>query len=66
MPSERRTRRFEDILDNIARIERFTAGLDFESFRRNAATFCAVLHALPIISEAARRLQGEAEALAPE
>ena len=66
MPSERRARRFQDILDNIVRIERFTAGLDFEAFCRHEETFYAVLHALLIISEAARRLQGDAEALAPE
>jgi uncharacterized protein with HEPN domain len=66
LPSERRVRRFEEILDNIIRIERFTAGLEFEAFCRNEETFYAVLHALLIISEAARRLQGDAEALAPE
>ena len=66
MPSERRARRFQNILDNISRIERFTAGLDFEAFCRNEETFYAVLHALLIISEAARRLQDDAEALAPE
>jgi len=66
LPSEKRAGRFQDILDNIVRIERFTAGLDFETFCRNEETFYAVLHALLIISEAARRLQGDAEALAPE
>jgi uncharacterized protein with HEPN domain len=66
LPSERRAGRFQDILDNIARIERFTAGLDFEAFCRNEQAFYAVLHALLIISEAARRLQGDAEELAPE
>jgi uncharacterized protein with HEPN domain len=66
LPSEGLARHFEDILDNIVRIERFTAGLNFETFCRNEETFYAVLHALLIISEAARRLQGDAEALAPE
>jgi uncharacterized protein with HEPN domain len=66
VPSDKSARRFEDIIDNIARIERFTAGLDFEAFCQNEQAFYAVLHALLIISEAARRLQGDAEALAPE
>ena len=66
MPSEKRARRFQDIIDNIARIERFTTGLDFEAFCRNEQAFYAVLHALLIISEAARRLQGQAEGLAPD
>jgi hypothetical protein len=66
LPSDRRARRFQDILDNIARIERFTAGLDFEAFTRNEETFYVVLHALLIISEAARKLQGDAEVLAPQ
>jgi uncharacterized protein with HEPN domain len=43
LPSERRAGRFQDILDNIVRIERFTAGLDFETFRRNEQAFYAVL-----------------------
>jgi uncharacterized protein with HEPN domain len=48
LPSERHVRRFADIRDNIARIERFTAGLDFEGFCRSEETFYAVLHALLI------------------
>jgi uncharacterized protein with HEPN domain len=64
--SEKHARRFRDILDNIARIERFTAGLDFAAFCQSEETFYAVLHALQIISEAARILGRDAEALAPE
>ena len=66
MPSEKHVQQFEDILENIARIERFTAGLDAEGLARNEQAFYAVLHALLIISEAARRLGIEAEALAPD
>jgi len=61
LPSEKRLQQFEDILDNIERIERFTAGLDADGL-----AFYAVLHALLIISEAARRLGSEAERLAPD
>jgi uncharacterized protein with HEPN domain len=62
--SERLVRRFEDILENIVRIEQFTAGLDFSAFCQNEKTVFAVLHALLIISEAARRLADSAEELA--
>lgn len=65
MPSDKRIRYFEDILDNIARIERFTIGLDFEAFTANEQVTFAVFHALLIISEAARRLGADAETLAP-
>jgi uncharacterized protein with HEPN domain len=66
LPSEKRARYFEDILDNIARIERFIAGLDFQSFAANEQVTFAVFHALLIISEVARRLGAEAETLAPD
>ena len=66
MPSEKRLQQFEDILDNVERIERFIAGLDADGLARNEQVFYAVLHALLIISEAARRLGSEAERLAPD
>lgn len=65
MPSEQLIRRFEDILDNISRIERFTADLDFSSFVADEQVLFAVLHALLIISESARKLAKAAETLAP-
>lgn len=54
------------MLDNIARIERFTAGFDEAAFAADEKAMFAVFHALLIISEAARRLGSDAEALAPE
>jgi uncharacterized protein with HEPN domain len=65
VPSERLRRRFEDILENVARIESFTAGHDAASFAGDEKTVFAVLHALLIVSEAARKLGREAEAHAP-
>lgn len=65
MSSEKRTRWFEDILENIARVERFTAGVDPAKLAENEQAFFAVLHALLIISESARRLGAEAETEAP-
>ena len=66
MRSERQIQRFEDILDNIARIERFTAGMDFQAFSADEQVTFAVLHALLILSEAARRLGIDAETRAPD
>lgn len=65
LPSEKQIRWFEDILENIDRIKRFTAGKDFQAFLADEQSTYAVLHALLIISEAARRLGKDAEDLAP-
>lgn len=54
------------MLENVARIERFTAGFDEATFAADEKAMFAVFHALLIISEAARRLGSEAETLAPE
>lgn len=66
MPSERLRSRFEDIRENIARIERFTGGHDSASFAQDEKALFAVLHALLIISEGARKLGDDAASLAPE
>lgn len=55
----------EDILENIARIERFVSGLDEQSFYLDDKTVFAVQYALLAISEAAHRLGGQAEVLCP-
>lgn len=66
MPSEKPGRRFQDILDNIERIERFTADVDFADFVAQEHVVYAVLFALLIISEAARKLGEQATRLAPD
>jgi hypothetical protein len=53
LPSEKLLRRLEDILENIARIEQFTAGMNFDGFAANELAVYASLHALLIVSEAA-------------
>ena len=45
-----------DILDPIAAVERFTAGMSLESFLNNELAQSAVLQKLSIIGEAAARL----------
>jgi uncharacterized protein with HEPN domain len=66
VPSNDPIARFEDILENITRIEEFTAGMDVETFSRNTQAVYAVKHALLIISEAAKKLLGVGERLCPE
>ena len=56
---------FEDILENIARIERFVSGIDEAAFYRDEKTHFSVQYALLAISEAARRLGEKAEERCP-
>jgi uncharacterized protein with HEPN domain len=60
VPSSDPARRFEDILERIAKIERFPA------FAANELTVYAVNHALLILSEAAAKLGEQAHQLCPE
>lgn len=65
MPSDKPVLRFEEILDNIRRIETYTDGLSFEQFEANEQCQDAVAHCLLRISEAARKLEGLADSIAP-
>lgn len=55
MPRDWRLR-VEDILEAIARIERFTADLDEAKFKKDEQAFYAVVSNLHIIGEAAARM----------
>jgi uncharacterized protein with HEPN domain len=66
VPSSDPILRFQDIRDNIARIERFTARMDLQAFSANEETVYAVKHALLIIGEAAAKLGELASQLSPE
>jgi uncharacterized protein with HEPN domain len=55
--------RVEDILDAIARIERYVAGLTSEQFKADQKTVDAVVRNLEIIGEAVRHLAAEEESL---
>jgi uncharacterized protein with HEPN domain len=55
----------EDILENIARIDRFVEGFDEQAFYNDEKTVFSVNYALLAISEAARRLGDQAETLCP-
>ncbi len=55
MPSKDPLQRFEDILDNIGRIEGYAEGLDSASFLADHKSYDAVERCLERISEAATK-----------
>lgn len=55
----------EDIREAIAKIERYTAGLDQASFEADEKSVDAVVRNLEIIGEAARQLPEELASSAP-
>lgn len=65
MPFRRPLLSLQDILVSIARIERFTAGMDLVAFSSDEKTISAVERELQKISEAAIRLGNDAETLCP-
>lgn len=65
MPSSNPARRFQDILDNIEAIERYTRGLDLAGLRADSKTCDAVERCLERISEAAAKLGPVALEYAP-
>ncbi len=65
MPFDEARSHLGDILQSILLIEQFTRGMDFEAFRWDDKTRAAVERKMLIISEAAIRLKGQAEALCP-
>jgi uncharacterized protein with HEPN domain len=66
VPSSDPVQRFEDIIANIARIERFTQGMDIKAFADNEQAIHAVKYALMIVSEAAAKLGDAAVDLCPD
>lgn len=46
----------QDILDSIAAIEQFTAGIEFEAFSQNLEKVFAVSRTIEIIGEAVKRI----------
>jgi len=65
VPSSDPVLRFSDIIENIERIERFTAGMDLHGFARAEQTVLAVKYSLLVISEAAAKLGDLAADLCP-
>jgi len=58
--------RLEDILEAIAKIDRYTAGMDYDSFRADDKTIDAVVRNLEIIGEAARHVPDSVQSQQPD
>ena len=63
MPPREWRLRVEDILEAIARIERYVEGLTLEQFRTDQKTVDAVVRNLEVIGEAVRYLPTDLESL---
>ena len=57
---------FQDILESIAAIERYTAGMDWDAFASNGQTQDSVIRRLEIIGEAVKGIPEEHRVKAPE
>jgi uncharacterized protein with HEPN domain len=57
--------RFEDILENISRIERYTSKIGLPEFVQDNKTYDAVERCLERMSEASKKIGDEAESLCP-
>jgi uncharacterized protein with HEPN domain len=55
--------RVEDILEAVAKIERYVTGLSFEQFQADQKTVDAVVRNLEVIGEAVRHLSTDQESL---
>jgi uncharacterized protein with HEPN domain len=66
LPSDRPITRLRDILQNLDRIERYTEGYSLDRFVGDRRCQDAVERCLLRISEAARKLAGVLEELAPD
>ncbi len=66
MPPREWRLRVEDILECIAKIERYTAGMTLESFEADEMKVDAVMRNFTVIGEAARHVPAEIEARHPD
>jgi len=58
--------RIEDILESLARIERYTAGMAFDTFSTDERTLDAVIRNFGIIGEAANHIPDDVRKAHPE
>ena len=65
MPFRDNPTHLRDILESIGHIEDFLSGMDFKSYTMDLKTRSAVERQMQMITEAAKRLGEDAEALCP-
>jgi uncharacterized protein with HEPN domain len=65
LPSDKPTRRLEDIIENAQSIQRYVAGMDATAFEKDQKTCDAVERCLERISEAAAKLGDLAGSFVP-
>ena len=58
--------RIQDILDAIAKIQRYMAGVSFDTFENDEEIMDAVIHNLTVIGEAANHMPDDIRRLHPE
>jgi uncharacterized protein with HEPN domain len=58
--------RIQDILEAIAKIQRYVSGVDFETFENDEEIMDAVIHNLTVIGEAANHIPIEVTGRNPE
>jgi uncharacterized protein with HEPN domain len=58
--------RIQDILESIAKIQRYVSGVDFETFENDEEVMDAVIHNLTVIGEAANHIPDEVTNYHPE
>ena len=58
--------RVQDILDAIATIQSYTAGMEYAAFARDRRTLDAVLRNITVIGEAASRIPEAVQATSPD
>ena len=66
MPPRDWTFRIQDILDAIAKIQRYAADVDFETFENDEEIMDAVIHNLTVIGEAANHIPAEIRSRYPD
>lgn len=65
MPFRDNETHLRDVLEGIDNIDEFLMGVDFAAYTKDLKTKSAVERQLQVVTEAAKRLGGDAESLCP-
>ena len=66
MPHRNRRVRIEDMVEAVERIQRYTAGMTFETFSEDQRTIDAVIRNVEVLGEAARHVDDDVAVQAPD